>query len=173
MISDPAFDAAFQILLSFEGGFQNAHDDPGNWTGGKVGAGELHGTNMGISAAQYPAEDIANLTKDRAHDLYKCDYWDRFGLWRLPSRVGIKLFVCGVDIGIPSAFICLQRALRACGQHIAEDGKLGPETLNAVQAAQYDALTASAKSEIAAHYRLVAAKEEAGDLPNWLSRAYA
>jgi hypothetical protein len=32
--------------------------DPGNWTGGAIGKGELRGTKWGISAQTYPQIDI-------------------------------------------------------------------------------------------------------------------
>jgi lysozyme family protein len=46
------FDKAMLPLIEHEGGFQNDPDDSGNWTGGKVGVGELKGTKWGICAAR-------------------------------------------------------------------------------------------------------------------------
>jgi hypothetical protein len=45
--------------------------DPGNWTGGKVGKGQLKGTKYDVSAAAFPKENIAGLTKDKAIAIYK------------------------------------------------------------------------------------------------------
>ena len=56
------FARCLAFTLRSEGGFTDNRADPGNWTGGQVGAGELRGTNFGISAAAYPQLDIANLT---------------------------------------------------------------------------------------------------------------
>ena len=44
------FDKVFNRVIGHEGGFQNMHHDRGNWTGGKVGEGELKGTKFGLSA---------------------------------------------------------------------------------------------------------------------------
>lgn len=42
------FDTAFHTLLGHEGGFTEDPRDPGNWTGGRVGAGELRGMGQTI-----------------------------------------------------------------------------------------------------------------------------
>ena len=161
-MTDSVFETAFAALLPFEGGYADDPNDPG---------GE---TNFGISKRAYPSVDIKNLTQIQAHDIYFTDYWNRFGLWRLPPHVGAKLFICGVNTGMSSAFVCLQRALRACGQEVKEDGKLGDETLGVLNKVQYDALAAALKSELAAHYRLVAQKENSSEyLAGWLKRCYA
>jgi hypothetical protein len=39
--------------IAHEGGYSNDPDDPGNWTGGKVGVGRLLGTKFGIAAKGY------------------------------------------------------------------------------------------------------------------------
>ena len=57
------FDKAFDIIVGVEGGFSLDPNDPGNWTGGKRGVGELKGTRWGISAKSYPHLDI-NFMKD-------------------------------------------------------------------------------------------------------------
>ena len=51
---DDGFAAAIAMVLAHEGGFQGMPDDPGNWTGGRLGDGTLKGTKFGISAASYP-----------------------------------------------------------------------------------------------------------------------
>jgi len=74
-------DVVDNLIQRVEGGFQADPDDPGNWTGGKVGEGQLVGTKYGISAAANPDIDIPNLTWERAEDLYYTRYW-------LPSGAG-------------------------------------------------------------------------------------
>ena len=46
--------AVLAETLAHEGGYSSNPKDPGNWTGGKVGAGKLLGTQKGIAAASYP-----------------------------------------------------------------------------------------------------------------------
>jgi len=70
-----SFSRCITFTLAQEGGFSDNAADPGNWTGGQVGCGALRGTNFGISAAAYPALDIANLTQADAEAIYRRDYW--------------------------------------------------------------------------------------------------
>ena len=63
---DMTFDEAFERLMGHEGVLSVDPNDPGNWTGRRVNVGVLRGTKFGISAAQYPDEDIPNLTRERS-----------------------------------------------------------------------------------------------------------
>lgn len=174
-MSDDGFAAALAIVLAHEGGYQAMPDDPGNWTEGKVGAGELKGTKFGLSAATYPGVDIAALTEADAAAIYRRDWWDRFDLGRLPASLAAKIFDAAVNIGIDDAVRALQRALRAAGARIAEDGELGPETIAAAHALVSDTVLAALREALAGHYRLIAAKNpvESRFLKGWLARAYS
>lgn len=169
------FAAAVAIVLAHEGGYQAAPGDPGNWTGGKVGAGALKGTKYGISAASYPALDIANMTSADAAAIYRRDWWDRLGLARLPQPLAAKLLDAGVNIGMGEAVRCLQRALHACGTPLVEDGELGAATIAAATTASPPSVLAALREALAGHYRLVAARNAAEEhyLAGWLARAYA
>lgn len=59
------------------GGWTINPNDPGNWTGGKKGEGDLKGTKWGIAANTYPHLDIKNLTRQQADEIYMRDYWPR------------------------------------------------------------------------------------------------
>ncbi len=175
VIYDPGFETAWPVLLGHEGGFQNDRNDPGNWTGGSVGAGDLKGTKYGISAAQYPDLDIAELTEDDARAIYYRDWWQKFGFDQLPPVVAAKVFDVAVDIGDKAAVQALQRAIRATGTFLFDDGALGTITIAKAHLAPLDPLMAALRSEIAGHYRLVAEvrPNESGDLAGWLNRAYS
>jgi lysozyme family protein len=121
------FDAMFDFVVSSEGGFTDNPADPGNWTGGRVGAGECHGTRFGISAEAYPDLDIANLTRDAAKALYQRDYWYRIGGDRLPASVALLVFDAAINNGTGRAVRWLQQAAS-----VAQDGVIGPETLAAI-----------------------------------------
>jgi len=172
---DPVFDAAVAVVLAHEGGFQNDTNDPGNWTGGAIGAGARKGTKFGISAASYPTLDIANLSQDDARTIYRRDWWDRLGLARLPPPLATKLLDAAVNLGPRPAIACLQRALNAKGCAIAEDGVLGPATIAAAQVVPSDAALAALRDALAGHYRAIAARDPARErfLAGWLARAYA
>lgn len=173
-MTDPVFDSAYAYAAPHEGGYQCDPNDAGNWAGGKVGAGELKGTNGGVSAASYPNLDIKNLTSDEIKSIYWRDWWLKQGFDKIASpTVAAKLFDAGINLGMAEAVICLQRALRAYGKSIQEDGVLGPLTFAAVNSIPYSFLPAF-RSEIAGHYRLIVAKKpgDAEFLSGWLTRAY-
>lgn len=117
------FDEAFELLIDVEKGLSLNTHDSGNWTGGKIGKGELKGTKYGISAAAYPKLDIKNLTLEAAKALYKKDYWDAVKADNLPELFRFDLFDAAVNSGPIAAIKFLQQAV---GVEI--DGKLGPNT---------------------------------------------
>ena len=121
------FDQCFAFTVAAEGGFSDNAADPGNWTGGAVGHGELHGTKYGISAAAYPALDIRNLSEDAAKQIYQRDYWATIAGDALPSPVALVAFDAAVHAGCRMAVTWLQQAA-----NVAADGVLGPQSLAAV-----------------------------------------
>ena len=159
----PEFLTAVQRVLADEGGDSSNPADPGGVT------------RFGISARSHPGLDIATLTRDAAVKIYWREWWLRFGFAQLPAAIAAKTFDLAVNIGAANAIECLQRALRACGLPVTEDGVLGPATAAAAAHADPAALMAALRSELAAHYRLVAANQKCGAnfLKGWLTRAYA
>lgn len=124
-----AFEQSFAFVVGHEGGYDTTYDDPGNWTTHIIGVGELHGTKYGISAAAYPDEDIANLSLQRAQELYRRDYWDQIAGEHLPPPLALLVFDAAVNAGVGRAARWLQAAVGA-----ATDGRIGPRTLEAVRA---------------------------------------
>jgi len=161
------FSRAVQRVLANEGGYVDRADDPG---------GE---TSYGITRRDYPHLDVRRLTRDGAIAIYFRDFWSRGRYAELPEPLAEKLFDLSVNIGPAQAARCIQRALRACGMHLVEDGDLGNATLAAARAAGRDALMAALRSESAGHHRLTAAlwsSRHGGSadefLEGWLRRAY-
>lgn len=124
----PAFERAVALTLKHEGGFQAIASDRGNWTSGQIGVGELRGTNRGISAMTYPAEDIRGMTEARARELYHRDYWRAVRGDELPAPIALCVFDYAVNSGPRRAIEHLQGALG-----VRADGVLGPLTLAAAQ----------------------------------------
>ena len=79
VIMDVDFAQCASIVLQFEGGYSDDRNDAGNWTGGRVGRGELKGTKYGIAAAWHPDVDIRALTVYGAADIYRSGYWTPAG----------------------------------------------------------------------------------------------
>ena len=110
------FDTAFATLIGHEGGYVNDPRDPG---------GE---TKFGISKRAYPDVDIKALTLEQAKEIYKRDYWDRARCSQLPPTVAFQVFDTAVNSGIGQSIRFLQRAVG-----VADDGNVGPLTINAVR----------------------------------------
>jgi lysozyme family protein len=106
-------------------------------------------TKFGISQKSYPALNIENLTLQEAKFLYYRDYWLP-QLYRYINSIEVAemVFSLAMDIGTYNAHIVLQRALRALGYTIKEDGVLGKVTLTAVNKINPDELLFSLKHEI-------------------------
>jgi len=81
------FDKAFELVIGFEGGYENDKDDPG---------GE---TKYGISKRAFPSLDIANITLDQAKNIYAVNYWRPMGCDNLPYPLDICVFDCAVNQG--------------------------------------------------------------------------
>jgi lysozyme family protein len=121
------FDLVFERVIGHEGGYSDDPKDPGNWTGGRVGVGQLKGTKYGISAASYPLWDIKNLTLEQAKYIYKKDFWTRINADMLHDGVAYQLFDFAVNSGCQTAIRYFQRALG-----VADDGLWGPVSQHAV-----------------------------------------
>ena len=114
------FDDIIEKVLEHEGGLV---DDPKD-------AGGL--TNLGISQRAYPDEDIRGLTVERAKELYKRDYWDRYRTGDLPDRLrNIYVDMC-INMGGGRAIKILQEACNSKNAtKIDVDGGIGPATIKA------------------------------------------
>lgn len=110
-------------LLGHEGGYVNDPKDPG---------GE---TKFGISKRTYPTLDIKNLTRDQAVAIYRRDFWDAAGMGLLSPVIGFQMLDGAVNSGIDRATRWLQTAAR-----VTADGKIGPVTRAAVEAADQNDL---------------------------------
>lgn len=121
------FNQAFQRLIGHEGGYSNDRQDPGNWTGGKVGVGTLKGTKFGLAANTYPNLDIKNITLAQAKEIYKKDWWDKLGANGLHSAIVFQLWDFAINAGKKRAIIELQQVAR-----VTADGIIGPKTIAAV-----------------------------------------
>tara|TARA_Y100001963_G_scaffold85891_1_gene118821 strand:+ start:216 stop:695 length:480 start_codon:yes stop_codon:yes gene_type:complete len=114
------FDEIIEQVLEHEGGYV---DDPTD-SGGE--------TNFGISKRAYPDEDIKGLTVERAKELYKRDYWDRFRVSQLPERIRhIYVDMC-INMGGGRATKILQEACNSKNSYkIDVDGGIGKDTIKA------------------------------------------
>lgn len=181
----PTFSEAVKAVLEHEGGFVNDEDDPGGATNYGISLRfirqeleglEVAGIDMDKDAdGDVDADDVRLLTREDAIHLYYTHFWKEYGYEQLPEGVGAKVFDLAVNMGPRPAHKHMQRAVRAAeGDNIADDGIIGPVTLQAVREVDEVALLASIRSEAAGFYRVLVAKRpkfkkyETG----WLRRAY-
>mgnify|MGYP005821638141 FL=1 len=117
-------DEFFEIVnhtLEEEGGYVNDPTDKG---------GE---TNYGISKRAYPDLNIFELTEDDAIDIYWKDYWLRGKCDKVPVKLQAIYFDMCVNFGISGAIKVLQETANGKGANIEVDGKIGPNTIKAIQ----------------------------------------
>ncbi|MGK2740554.1 glycoside hydrolase family 108 protein [Tepidicaulis sp. LMO-SS28] len=179
-----AFSTAIQTVLEHEGGYVNDPDDPGGATNWGISLRFLRQVSEMTGAdffdfdidrsGEIDPRDIQLLTREDAVAIYREHWWDKYRYEDLPPAIGVKVFDLSVNMGAVQAHKLLQRACRAVGQHLIEDGILGPRTRAAVQAADSYELRAALRSEAAGFYRsLVASRPVLKKyLKGWLRRAY-
>lgn len=122
------FVACMDEIFSHEGGFVNHPRDPGD------------ATNWGITIETLSAyrgnpqtvEDVRNLTKAEARQIYRRKYWAVVRGDDLPAGIDLVTFDPAVNSGVKRGPQWLQRALG-----VKSDGKVGPITINAALAANH------------------------------------
>lgn len=126
------FDKALASVLVHEGGYVNHPKDPGG------------ATNKGVTQAVYDdwrqdkglaKQSVRDITPAEVMAIYKLLYWDRVKGDALPAGVDYCVFDFAVNSGVNRAARFLQRAVG-----VAEDGQIGPVTINAASAMGADCL---------------------------------
>ena len=167
------FEPAVKELLEQEGGLIDNATDPGQIT------------NWGVSYRFYKSifpeamsDDIKNLTKLQAIDIYKKYFWDecKFSLFnsQIIANMAFDMFV---NMGLAPSVKILQRASRAVMANkdaIADDGVLGEQTLNLLNNLSVIDLSIAIRAERAGYYREIVLHNSVlkPNLEGWLNRAY-
>jgi lysozyme family protein len=160
------FDDAVREVLINEGGAKLVKDpdDPGGTT------------RYGISKRAHPDVDIEHLSEVDARLIYYYEYWLRYGVHRIfDQTIATKVLDMAVLMGGSQATRCLQRAIRAVGRIVDEDGVLGPQTASAANDSEQHALLAALRSECAGRLRRIASRRPQSEKyeKGWLRRAYS
>lgn len=117
------FEQAFQWLIGNEGGYSNNPHD--------AGAETMWGVTARVARAHGYIGPMRNLPIETARIIAKSEYWDVYQCDALPFEVAFQVFDCAYNGGHPAQW--LQRAVG-----VAEDGKIGPATLAAVNSIDPD-----------------------------------
>lgn len=104
-------------ILTREGGYVDHPSDPG---------GE---TKYGIAKRSHPEEDIKNLTKERASEIYEKKYWVPSRAISLPGSLQETYFDMVVNMGQRRAVKILQKACNSKGCKLVVDGLIGRNTI--------------------------------------------
>ena len=126
-------------IVAREGGYVNDPDDPGGATNHGVTIHTLRRLGLDMTRdGVVDTADVRRLTRAEAVDIFIDEYWRRPGIDRLPALLQPSVFDMQVNAGA-NAIRLLQRLLRDMGHAVAVDGLIGPDTIQAAQAAAAEA----------------------------------
>lgn len=109
------FDRALGVVLGHEGGDSDHADDPGGFT------------RFGISQIAHPTVDVRSLTREKAGEIYRAEYWTPMRCDELPPPLALCVFDAAVNQGRMAAGRLLQESVGT-----TVDGVIGEKTLVAV-----------------------------------------
>jgi lysozyme family protein len=122
-------------IVTREGGFVNDPDDPGGATNHGVTIGTLRRLGLDVNRdGRISVADVRSLTRAQAVEIYLDHYHKRPGIAALPEPVQASVFDMYVNAGANAVKI-LQRLVTDMGFACTPDGKIGPQTIRAVQLA--------------------------------------
>lgn len=121
-------------------GYQNLKDDPGNYTGGKIGVGAQIGTNRSIAAPTLVAwrgghatkQDMVALSVTEAKQIYKAKYWDKIYGDHINSQALADILADMKSSAGGNAIKQMQRVLNDLGESLSVDGAFGAASLAAL-----------------------------------------
>lgn len=120
-----------------QAGYQDLYQDSGNWSSGKVGQGQLIGTNMSVAAPTLIAwrgrmvskAEMMALTKAEALQIYKLRYWDRIKGDSINSQAVANILADMKSSAGGNAIKVMQQVLNHLGEQLVVDGAFGSKTL--------------------------------------------
>lgn len=186
-----SFNPAVEKVLSIEGGYQNDPADWGNYNAytsdgqyveykNRKGHTLRAGTNRGISAGLYSGllkrevseAEMKAITVSQAIDILETVYWDKMQGDEIPNQALAELILDGHVNHGTSGLMLVQRVLNRMGANLAEDGVVGPKTLQAINTANVAQLyngILEARRQL--YYNLVQSRPDNQKfLQGWLNR---
>ncbi|MCI2398793.1 holin-associated N-acetylmuramidase [Aliiroseovarius subalbicans] len=122
-------------IIDREGGYVNDPDDPGGATNFGVTIHTMRRLGLDLTGdGRVTLRDVQRLSRDQARDIFIEHYFIRPRIADLPGPLQPSVFDMYVNAG-GNAVRILQRLLGKMGQPVTVDGALGPQTIQAAQAA--------------------------------------
>jgi lysozyme family protein len=171
------FAPALKALLVTEGGLVDDPKDPGGITNSGISLRFLRelGAKLGDidHDGDVDADDIRQMSADKAAPIYRSQWWDRYGYGQLVDQeVATKVLSEAVNLGPRVAHKLAQGAAGRCGCRCKIDGLWGPQTAQAVNDSGKPFLP-TYRGLLEAHYRLIVSlhPELRKFLNGWVKRA--
>ena len=118
-------------------------------------------------------QDICQLTQAEAKEIYRVNYWERYGWGELDWPVCLCCLDCCINHGKFATI--LQRAVTSCGHPTIVDGKFGPKTFAALKACKPKALAKAIYTQRKLYYENIVRRKPGQKvfLKGWMRRADA
>lgn len=138
------FTRSLETIFKHEGGYVDHPDDPG----GATNMGITHKTLAAWRGNPVTRDDVRNMSREEAGEIYRANYWNALSCDALPSGVDLVVFDFGVNAGVSRAAKLLQRIV-----HVEQDGQVGPITVGAAKAIDAEHIVSSFSDGRMEHYR--------------------
>ncbi len=159
-INEPTpHEQAIKLTPVAEENFQKSIDFSLKWEGGRnftivngkpvikgaakndLGGATAYGVIIPTLKAAYASgvvkhDDICKLTQDEAKEIYRKNFWERWGWGELKWPACLCALDCSINHSPKGFTLILQRAASDCGQNLAIDGKFGRLTFAALKACE-------------------------------------
>jgi len=126
------FNVFLPILLRFEGGYVNDPTDPGGETNKGVTMKTFQQCSHELLGVDPTSDNLKALTDAQAGVIYKALYWDKVQ-GDAHALQDLANIVCDFYVNAGGhASKLLQHVVNGLGANIAEDGSIGPGTMQAL-----------------------------------------
>lgn len=166
------FDLFLPILLHFEGGYVDDPTDPGGETNKGVTMATFRQCAHDLLGIEPTSDNLKALTNAQAGAIYRNLYWDKMqgDSFQLQDLANI---VCDFYVNAGThATLLLQRVLNGMGAHLAEDGGIGPSSVESLNSFDQVAVYRQYKQDRINYYQSLAQKFPQF-LNGWLNRVNA
>lgn len=179
---DETFKKSMEYLHFLEGGISDNPYDLGGYT--KYGISlrflKLIGEEDGDfnNDGHVTKEDLNVMSYSDAVELYHKYFWNHYKIDIMPfNTVIIKSYLLTMYVNLRGrvANRTLQRAIKACGINIIDDGVIGPRSLKAMdKIISHNYLLPALKAELSSVYRNIVRNNSSQQefINGWLNRAY-